>query len=1199
MRFVFADCVLDTQRYTLQRAGQSLILRPKVFQVLHYLLEHRQRVVSRQELCEQVWPDQFISEATLDSHLRSVRQAVGDSGQTQRVIQTLRGHGYRFVVSVTEVAPMAADEPIPRSATPPPVESPEVPAASAAEAPPVTPLRPLALAPLPAHASAISTTERRQLTILVCHLDEATALATHLELEDCHAVLQAYQSTCRTVVQRFDGWMAQALGDTLLVYFGWPQAHEDDAQRAVRTGLGMLEAIDVLHARLEREYHIRLAVRIGVHTGLVVIGEIGTEGPMERLALGVTPNIAARLQELAAPHTVVISATTARLVDGYFHCQAQGEQAFQGMAQPLAVYRVLQAQDVSNRLDLVPPRGLTPFVGREAEVQLLLERWEDSRQGHGHVVLLGGEAGIGKSRLVQVVRQHLASEEAQYITLRCSPYAQSSMLYPVIEHLQRVLDLHRGTSSEGQLDTLERVLRSYGLSLEQGVPLLAALLALPLQGRYAPLPLTPQQQRQRTLEVVIAWFLEETVRQPVLLVWEDLHWADPTSLELLALLLNQVPTARVLALVTCRPEFQPPWRLRSHVTQLTLERLRRPQMELIMTRLTGDKPLPAEVVQQIVDKTDGNPLFVEEMVKMVLESGLLQEESQRYVLAAPLAALSIPPTLRDSLTARLDHLSTGRRVASYAAVLGRQFSYELLQAAWPDPESVLHEGLTQLLDAELLYQRGVLPQASYVFKHALVQEAAYQSLVRQARQQYHQRIAQVLEVQFPAIAETQPELLAHHYTQGGCSEQAIAFWQQAGQRAVERSANLEAISHLTRGLEVLETLPDTAARAQHELDIQTALGAAFIATKGHASPVVERVYSRARALCQQVGQTPQLYPVLWGMWRFYLVRGAFDTTYELSEQLLRLAQGTQDPAVSLGAHVVRGVTLFCRGEVAAARAHLEQGTAFSQLQPHAFLPSLYGLAPGVVCFAWLALSLWVLGYPDQARHRIAEALALAQEPGQPYNLTFASLFAAFLSQLCRDVTLAHERAEATVALCVQQGFARYWEMGKVVRGWAVATGGHVAAGLQEIRQGLEAQQAAGAENLRPYSLALLAEAHGQGGQAEVGLSVLSAALVMVDTNGERFYEAELYRLKGELLLALFPEDPTDAETCFHRAIDIARQQQAKSWELRAATSLSRLWDAQGKGHEAHQLLAGIYAWFTEGFATQDLQQAKALLATLA
>jgi predicted ATPase len=837
-------------------------------------------------------------------------------------------------------------------------------------------------------------------------------------------------------------------------------------------------------------------------------------------------------------------------------------------------------------------------VGREQEAGWLAERWQRATEGMGQVVVLTGEAGIGKSRLVQVLRDQIAGTSATRIECRCSPYTQHSALYPIIAHLERALAFTRNDTPADKLHKLEDTLASYAVPLADMVPLFAALLSLPLPEHYPPLTLTPQRQRQKTLEALLTWLIQETERQAVLFVMEDLHWVDPSTLEWLSLLVDQSPTARIMALMTCRPEFMPPWPSRAHVTPLTLTRLPRPQVERMVASVAGAKALPREVVQQIVAKTDGVPLFVEELTKTVLESGLLREHEDHYELTGPLPALAIPTTLQASLMARLDRLSTVKTVAQLGATIGRQFAYDLLQAISPLGEDTLQQGLRQLVEAELLYQRGMPPQATYMFKHALIQDTAYQSLLKSTRQQYHQRIAQVLEAQFPETAETQPELLAHHYTEAGLPEPAVGYWQRAGERSGQRSAYVEAINYLTKGVEVLKTLPNTPERAQRELDMQTTLAVSLMATQGYSAPEVERVYARARELCGQVGETPQIFPVLHGLWRYYAVRADFQTARQLVEQFLSLAQRAHDPTLLVEPHRALGTTLFWLGELTAARAHLAQAVALYNPQQRRAHTVLYGQDPAVAALSHAALALWCLGYPDQALQTIHEALTRAREPAHPFTLAYALCFAGELHQLRREVQAAQERAEAEIALCTEQGFALYLARTTVLRGWALAEQGQWEEGMGQMRQGLSAYQGTGAEQIRPYCLGLLAETCREAGQAEEGLGVLAEALAVVHSTGERVYEAELDRLKGELLLVLSLDHQGEAETCFHQALAVARRQQAKSLELRAAMSLSRLWQQQGKHAAAREMLAEVYRWFTEGFDTADLQEAKALLEAL-
>jgi class 3 adenylate cyclase/predicted ATPase len=1040
--------------------------------------------------------------------------------------------------------------------------------------------------------------ERRQLTVLFCDLVDSTVLASQLDPEEWREVVRAYQTACAEVIQRFDGHIAQYLGDGLLVYFGYPRAHEDDAQRAIHTGLGMVEGIATLNTQLAQNRGIRLAVRVGIHTGLVVIGGVGGSGRQERLALGETPHVAARIQGLAAPDTVAVSATTFHLVQGLFSAEDLGSQMLKGVAMPVQVYRVQSGAGALTHLDVAVTRGLTPLVGRELEVALLLERWAQVKEGMGQVVVLSGEPGIGKSRLVGVLKECVAADPHTRLECRGSPYHQHSALYPVIDLLQQLLAFAREDTTDAKVRKLEAALSRYHIDLQDAVPLFASLLSMPLPDHYSPLTVTPRRQRQKTLETLLAMVLELAAQQPVLFIVEDLHWIDPSTLEFLTLLVDQGPTARLFTLCTCRPEFRAPWGTRAHLTPVTLNRLPRHPVETLVVRVAGDKALPSAVVQQVVAKTDGVPLFVEELTKMVLESGLLREEDDRYELTGPLPPLAIPTTLHDSLMARLDRLAAVKEVAQLGATLGRTFSYELLRAVSPLDEVTLQQALSRLVETEMLYQQGVPPRTTYLFKHALIQDAAYQSLLKSTRQRYHQRIAQVLAERFPETAATQPELLAHHYTEAGLNEQAIAYWQRAGQQALQRSANLEAVQHLTTGLALLATLPEIPARVQQELDLRMALGPALSATKGSATPEVEQTYTRARALCAQIGETPQLFPALWGLCRFYRSRGKLLTARELGEQLYRLAQHEAEPTHLLEVHDALGYTLFFLGEYVTAWTHLEQGIALIDPTAQRALVLRHGEASGVQCLAVAALTLWCLGYPAQAVRRSQEALALAKEIAHPYSLAVAQHWAANLYHRRREAPALQAHADALLLLATAQEFPLFVGYGMCWRGWALAIQGQGGVGLAQMHQGLAAVLATRWALSRPFCLVLLAEAAGHAGQVPEGLRLLAEALAAFEASGRGELLAEAYRLQGELLLRQAVPEAAQAEACFQQSLAVARCQQAKSWELRAAMSLARLWQQQGKRQEAYDLLAPIYGWFTEGFDTADLQEAKVLLEKL-
>ncbi len=1043
--------------------------------------------------------------------------------------------------------------------------------------------------------------ERRQLTIMFCDLVESTSLSGRLDPEELRRVLRDYQAMCATIIRRYDGTVAQYLGDGLLVYFGYPRAHEDDAQRAVHAGLGIMEAIDGLNAKLQEDLGVRLSLRLAIHTGMVVVGELGDDSKREHLALGETPNLAARVQALAETGSVTITGTTFRLIEGFFECKDLGSHVLKGISQPLKLYQVLHDSTARSRLEVSDKTRFTPLVGRKQEIALLQDCWEEVTEGVGRVVLLSGEAGVGKSRLLRILKEHVSENpQAWLTTLRCSPYHQNSAFYPVIDTFERiVLEFGRNDTVQDRQAKLEGFLLQYGMSLPETLPLFAALLSVPLPERYSPLALTSERQKQETLTVLLNILLLRAAKQPLLLVVEDLHWIDPSTLELLNLLVDHGPTTGILAVFTCRPDFDSPWTGRSHLTQVTLNRLTGRQVADMVGQVAGGKILPAELIQQIVIKTDGVPLFVEELTKMVLESGLLIDHEDHYELSEPLPALAIPATLHDSLMARLDRLATVKEVAQLAATLGREFTFELLKAVSPLEEEILERELSQLVEAGLLYQQGALPQATFIFKHALIQDAAYQSLLKSKRQQYHRHIAEVLERQLTGMVDSQPELLAHHMTEAGLYERAVVCWQKAGEWAMQRSANVEAVSHLTTARKLLKNLPRTPERTPQELTLLLALGAALTVTKGWATPEAEDVYTRARVLSQQEGDTAQLFPVLLAMHRFYALRGELQLSHEVGEQLLRLAQRTDDPTLLLPAHVAHGYNCFFRGDLTLAREHLEQGMTFYDAQQHKFWLSRWGEDPGIVGLGFGALSLWSLGFPDRALAWSGEELALASKTTHSFSLAFSLWVAARLHQVRGEVNAVEERVKTLMAFSTEQGFLAWIGHGMILRGWTLCMRGQAGEGIAQMQQGLAAERSAGANLHRTHYLALLAEAYGASGRHEEGLTTIDDAIAIAEKTGEGYSEPELHRVKGVLLLQQSTRDERESETCFLRALDNARRRRAKSLELRAAMSLARLWQSQGKKMEARRLLGEIYGWFTEGFDTADLQEAKALLEALA
>jgi class 3 adenylate cyclase/predicted ATPase len=1027
--------------------------------------------------------------------------------------------------------------------------------------------------------------ERRHLTVLFCDLVGSTALSTRLDPEELNDIVGAYRRCCAAVIVRNGGFVAQYLGDGVVAYFGYPEANEDDAERSVRAGLALVEAV----SKLADDFGAPLRVRVGIATGLVLVGDLLGDGTSrEHDVVGETPNLAARLQALAEPDSIIVSADTRRLVGELFECSAIGAQALKGFAAPVQAWKVTGASAVVSRFRALRTVN-TRTVDRREEVDLIMRRWRQSRGGDGSVVLISGEPGIGKSRVVETLLNNLSNEPHIRMRFFCAPNHQGSALYPIITHLQRAAGFKRDDTAEQKLDKLEAVLARATDDLGEAAPLIAELFSMPTEGRYKPLELSPQKRREKTLHALVAQ-VEGLARHQALIVFEDIHWIDPTSLELLDLIVERVPRLSAMLVVTFRPESAPPWIGRPPVTLMRLERLQPRDRAEMIAELTRDNVLPKAMVDQIIDRTDGIPLFIEELTKVLVERG-----------DAELSSHEIPDSLHDMLMARLDRLGGAKEVAQIASAIGNEFSWRLLREVAPFDQDRLNVELTKLVDTEILLEQGVPPTATYRFKHALIRDAAYQSLVRSKRQQYHRQIAQTLKEQFAELADAQPELLAHHYTSADLKEAAIPYWQLAGDKSVRRSANLEAIAHFEKAQELLKALPETPERLQQELALRLAQGNPLIATRGFASPDVGRVYGRARELCQQAGEAPQLFPVLWGLWVFYTARAEHNTARELAEQCRRMAEAANDPDLLMLANHAMGVTLTTLGQFSAGLQQTEQVIATYDAERHASTAFAYGQDSGVVCRSQAAFALWFLGYPEQALRKNDEALALARNLSHPYSLAAALDFSAWVDQFVQDRQGAQKHAEAAIAISTEHEFVFWLLTGTILRGWAMTAGDQAKDGFAQMRQGLSAYEATGAGIMRPYYLSLLAQVFGDMGQEAEGHRLLDEAQALVQDSDERWWEAELYRLKGELTLKQLssPGSESDrekvAEDYFDKALRIASSQGAKSLELRAAVSLCRLRRRQGKEAEGRQTLAEVYGWFTEGFDVADLQEARALL----
>jgi class 3 adenylate cyclase/predicted ATPase len=1043
-------------------------------------------------------------------------------------------------------------------------------------------------APKEDHSSlAPASAERRQLTVMFCDLVGSTALSARLDPEDLRDVIAAYHRAVAQIVIGFDGFVSRYMGDGVLVYFGYPQAHEDDAERAVRAGLGVIDAVGRLDVK-----SVKLQTRIGIATGLVVVGDLIGEGSaQEQSVVGETPNLAARLQALADPDNVVIAAGTRRLVGDLFEYRDLGTVEVKGIARPVGAWQVLRPSVVASRFEALRGSALTRLVGRDEEIDLLLRRWAHAKGGDGQVVLVSGEPGIGKSRIAAALAERLQLEPHTRLRYFCSPYHQDSALFPFIDRLGRAAGFARDDAPAAKLEKLEVLLAS-AKPADEGVAYLADLMSLPASDRY-PLPnLSPQRKKERTLEALIRQFEGLARRQPVLVVFEDAHWIDPTSRELLDLLVERVRSLPVLLIVTFRPEFQPAWTDQPQVTMLALNRLDRGERTDLVEQIAGGKALPDEVIEQIVDRTDGVPLFVEELTKSVLESGVVRKEEDRYVLDRALPAFAIPTSLHDSLMARLDRLASVRLVAQTGAAIGREFSYALLRTVSSLPENELQAALARLVASELVFQRGTAPEAVYTFKHALVQDAVHGSLLRSSRQQLHAKIAEAFETHSPEIMNSRPELLAQHYTEAGLVEKSVAYWGRAGHRSVARSAMAEAAVQLQKGLDQLALLPDNPEHQRQELELRSALGAALQAVKGYAAPETGHAHARARELWEQLGSPSEFLQVPYGQSRYHVGRGEFDLAQRLDEDLLRLSRQRDDSAGLVVGHLSIGRNLMSAGRFASSRSHFEEVLA---LHDPIFHRSL-SFHPQIGAQGFLGLALFCLGFPDQAlvqnNAAIVEAGRLAHPPSFAVSLSNGT---RLLSLFAEPAALGN-LADQLVAVATEQSFPFWRAQGTIYSGWVKVKKGDTAEGMALLRSGSAAYRATGAEQWMPHYTALLASACEAAGQIEEGLTLLDDALAIAERTGERWFAAELNRHKGQLLLR--QGDPDAAEELYRKALNIAEEQEAKFWELRAAVSLARLRRDQGRPTEARELLAPVYDWFTEGVDAPDLREAKALLGEL-
>jgi class 3 adenylate cyclase/DNA-binding winged helix-turn-helix (wHTH) protein/predicted ATPase len=1285
-QWLFEPFRLDPVNACLWRGTESVALPPKAFDVLHYLVMHPNRLVTKDELLDAVWPATAISDAVVRVAIGALRRALDDTAQTPRYIATVARRGYRFLAAVTVVDPPepAGTEGPPQPTVPSAPQPPAVPPALAVLGPQdgvetrrcvvcqhlqsrtarfcvvcgapgaatcpacgqVVPLlatfcpacgqrlgtatdtprvpavepqpvsiqarapqvsTPVALA-VPHHTSRTTLEgERKQMTVLFADITDSLALIRNLDPEAAQQFLDPAVHRMMDAVHRYEGTVNQMLGDGIMALFGAPIAYEDHALRACYAALAMQATLRAYAEEVHRTHGVALHIRVGLNSGEVVVRTMPYALQMEYSAVGQTTHLAARMEQVATPGTIVLTAATARLVEGLVRIKALGPVPVKGLVEPLDVYELLGASALQGRFLAAVARGLTRFVGREAALDSVRQALERARAGHGQVVAVVGEAGMGKSRLVYECLHALDMQGWLVLESAALSYTQATPYFPVVTLLKRYFRIEDGETPQTIQATITAQVRGLDAILQETVPALLALLdALPDDDPFR--QLDPAQRRSRILDALKRLLVRASQTQPVVLVVEDLHWLDTETQTWLDRLVDSLPAVPLLLLVNYRPEYQHSWSSKTYYTHLRLDPLPPASTTALVQEFLGDDASLAPLVPLLIAHTEGNPFFLEESLRTLVETQALIGTRGAYRLVQALPTIQVPATVQAVLAARIDRLPPNdKRLLQTAAVIGMDVPLSMLHAVTDLPESAVQHGLADLQAAELLYETHLFPEVIYTFKHALTRQVAAQSLLRSARQEVHRQIAQVLETRFATLAEVQPERLAHHYTEAGHGAPAVVYWQRAGQRAMERSAPVEAISHLTRGLEVLTTMPETPEHIQQELDLQILLGAARTQTRGWAAPEVAQVYARARELCQGLGASPQLLAVLLEQVVGSLQRAELQTAEELATHLLAIAQQHGDPIFLLAAHTTLGVTLFLRGEMATAHLHLVQGNTLYVPTSHHTLIVHHSFDLGVVVRCYAALSLWLLGTPEQALAQMHEARALAQELSHPYNLAFALAFMTRLYQLRRDVPATLTWTERLIAICVEHGFEQYLSWARLLHGWALAAQGQGDEGLDQMTRGLTAYEATGSAISRPYFLALLAEGYGQVGAADEGLRVLAEALAAVQHTGEHMWEAELHRLMGKLRLQARLQHPApgndllhtaEAEACLHRALAVARRQQAKSLELRAAMSLSRLWRRLGKRTEAYALLAPVYGWFTEGFDTADLQDARALLEAL-
>lgn len=993
--------------------------------------------------------------------------------------------------------------------------------------------------------------ERRQITVMFCDLVGSTALATRLDPEDMRLVIGAFQGACARVIPAHGGLIARYMGDGVLAYFGYPRAHEDDAEQAVRAALELVAAI----AAAKSMPGLALQGRAGLATGLVVIGDLIGEGiAQERQVVGEPLNMAARLEALAEPGSVLVGPGTHRLLGRLFDCRDRGAFEMKGFSAPVQAWQVLRASAVDSRFDALRSTEVD-LIGRKDEMDLAMRHWQQAQAGHGCALLVSGEAGIGKSRIAASLGEWITAQGHTRLSYQCSPYHSNSALYPMIVQLERAAGFAQDDPPERRLDKLERMLALAVPEPRSIAPFFAALLSIPAAGRYPPLNLTAAQQRRKVFEGLLAQLEGLARARPVLVVFEDAHWADATSLEVLSQVLERIAALPVLLLLTCRPEFEPRWAGRPNFSMLALGRLEREHVRTLIGQVTKGQVLPPEVLDQIVTKTDGIPLFVEELTKSVLESQLLVDEGGSLRVDGALPALAIPATLKDSLMARLDRLAPVAQVVQAGAAIGRTFSWAMIAAVSGQSDEALSAALQSLIDAGLIFRRGAPPHTSYLFKHALIQDAAYESMLRSRRGLLHARIVQAIETHFPEMAETTPELVAHHCVRAELADKAIDYLTRAGQRSLGTSSLAEAVSHFKSAIALLAAQPGTAESRRRELACQTGMAQALIGAKGYGAPETMAAWQRGYELAETVGDAQQSFAVTYGLWVGKYAQGQLATIDALAEACLRAAEALGDRTQLCVANRMTGIANFIVGNFAHGVDYCTRAVELYDPATHPPLANQLGHDLLVAGLCFKALSLWPLGRDSAARSAMEAALAHAGKLGHPPSLAYSYWHAGIIGglMLSEEAAVA-QHADALVALSDKHGLTLWAAWGRVAQGWAQARAGGGAAAAERTREGLLAARRTGNRIYETTVLALLGEAQAAAGDADGGIGSIAEGIEFAEASRQLYWLSELYRLHAALLART--GEKARAERALRRAVAVAQEQKAPAWERRAAADLA-------------------------------------------